>query len=207
MLPFQSWYDCGTKHFHPTMMVGWKWKTQLDWVIKPVLHDLVRRIRFWRIKSLEKDLKCLYWTISDILFWNLLTCTGTYMIDWVGRISHVIWIWTYTYVSFHIHRSLFIYIGLFSYTHEWCMTCISHVQPIAERVAQNLQIISETFSTNQNSSHRIYDEYQVINDESHENPGTPGTKLKVFRNDLQIMCHPICNWLYIWMRIHTHSYV
>ena len=33
------------------MMVRRKWKTRLDWVIKPVLHDLVRRLRFWRIKS------------------------------------------------------------------------------------------------------------------------------------------------------------
>jgi len=24
------------------MMVGWKWKPQLDWIIKPVPHDLVR---------------------------------------------------------------------------------------------------------------------------------------------------------------------
>ena len=24
----------------------------------------------------------------------------------------------------------------------------------------------------------------------------PGTKLKVFRNNLLILCHPICNWLY-----------
>jgi len=31
-------------------MVSWKWKNQLEWVIKPVPHDLVRRIRFWRIK-------------------------------------------------------------------------------------------------------------------------------------------------------------
>ena len=47
------------------------------------------------------------------------------------------------------------------------------IQPIADRVAQNLEIISRTFSTNQNSAHGIYDEYQVINDKSHENLGTP----------------------------------
>ena len=32
-----------------------------------------------------------------------------------------------------------------------------YVQPIADRVAQNLEIISETFSTNQNSVHGMYD--------------------------------------------------
>jgi hypothetical protein len=35
----------------------------------------------------------LYWTISKIHFWDLFTCKGTYMIDWVGRIricvSHI----------------------------------------------------------------------------------------------------------------------
>ena len=31
------------------------------------------------------------------------------------------------------------------------------VQPIADRAAQNLEIISKTFSTNQNSAHGIYD--------------------------------------------------
>ena len=27
----------------------------------------------------------MYWTISKIIFLNLFTCKGTYMIDWVGR--------------------------------------------------------------------------------------------------------------------------
>jgi len=81
----RSWYLCGAKHFHPTMMVGWKWKPQLDWVIKQVPHDLVRRIRFWRIKSTEQDFTYLYWTISKIIFWNLFTGKGSQIIDWVGR--------------------------------------------------------------------------------------------------------------------------
>jgi len=72
----------------------------------------------------------------------------------------------------------------------------SEVQPIAARVAQHLEIISEPFPTNQNSAHGIYDEYQVIHDATHENPGTSGTKLKVFRNNLKMLCNPICNWLY-----------
>ena len=46
----RNWYNCGTNHFHLTSVVRWKWKNQLDWVIQPVPHDLVRRIRFWRIK-------------------------------------------------------------------------------------------------------------------------------------------------------------
>ena len=34
------------------------------------------------------------------------------------------------------------------------------------------------------------------NDKSHENPGTRGTKLKVFRNNLKILYHPIFNYYY-----------
>jgi len=44
------------------------------------------------------------------------------------------------------------------------------VQPIADRVAQNLEIVSETFSTEQNSANGIYNEYHVIDgtyDKSH----------------------------------------
>jgi len=55
----------------------------------------------------------------------------------------------------------------------------SYIQPIADRVAQHLEFISQTFPTNQNSAHGIYDYYQVINDESHKNPDAPGTTLKI----------------------------
>jgi len=36
-----------------------KLKTQLNWVIHPVPHNLVRRIRFWRVKSLGQDFEYL----------------------------------------------------------------------------------------------------------------------------------------------------
>ena len=49
-MPFQNWYTANTNHFQVTDFVRWKSKTQLGWVINPVPHNLVRRIRFWRIK-------------------------------------------------------------------------------------------------------------------------------------------------------------
>ena len=48
-----------------------------------------------------------------------------------------------------------------------------YIQPIADRVAQNLEIISKTFPTNQNSAHGTYDSYLIINgadDKAHEIP-------------------------------------
>jgi len=79
------------------------------------------------------------------------------------------------------------------------------VQPITDRVEQNLEMISKNFSTNLISAHEIYNYYHVrkfTNDKSHEIPGMPGTKLKVSRNNLQILFHPVCNWLYV---IHARS--
>ena len=40
--------------------------------------------------------------------------------------------------------------------------CREYVQPIAHRVAQNLEIISKTLATYQNSAHGMNDEHQVI---------------------------------------------
>ena len=40
------------------------------------------------------------------------------------------------------------------------------MQPIADRVAPHLEMISKTFPTNQNSAHGIYDWYQAMYDES-----------------------------------------
>jgi len=91
-MPLQNWYNCGTKYFRLTSVVRRKWKNQLYWVIKPVPHDLVRRFRFWRIKSPEQDFKCLYWRIRKTFLWDLFSCKGTYMIDWVGRIGKVMYV-------------------------------------------------------------------------------------------------------------------
>jgi len=74
------------KSFPADRSVRRKSKNQLGWVINPVQHNLVRRIRFWRIKSPQHDLIYLYWTRSKMHFWDLFTCKGTYMIDWVGRL-------------------------------------------------------------------------------------------------------------------------
>ena len=49
-MPFQNWYTANTNHFPPTDSVRWKFKKQQGSVINPVPHNLVRRIRFWRIK-------------------------------------------------------------------------------------------------------------------------------------------------------------
>ena len=38
-------------------------------------------------KFSEHDFKYLYWTISKMLSWNLFTCKGTYMTDWVRRFA------------------------------------------------------------------------------------------------------------------------
>jgi len=41
--------------------------------------------------------------------------------------------------------------------HHIAVNPLLYVQPIANRAAQHLEIISKTFPTNQNSAHEIYD--------------------------------------------------
>jgi len=69
-------------------------------------------------------------------------------------------------------------------------------QPIADRVAQNLQIISKNvqFSTKRTRillGFIIYYLVQIVN---------PMGRILVgwifFRNNLEMQCHPLCNWLY-----------
>jgi len=88
-------------------------------------------------------------------------------------------------------------VSIHKHVYLYCVNTETYTANCADRVAQHLEIISKTFPTNQNSAHRIYDEYQVIIDESHENPGTHGTKMKVFRKNLKMLWHPIWNWVYI----------
>jgi len=53
-MPFRTWYTANTNHFCLTDF-RWKSRIQLCWVINPVQHNLVRRIRFWTTKSPEQD--------------------------------------------------------------------------------------------------------------------------------------------------------
>jgi len=67
-----------------------------------------------------------------------------------------------------------------------------YVQSIEDRVAQHLDIISKTFQTNQNLNFCPW----ALGFSISTNPGTPGTKMKAFRNNFKMLCHLICNWLY-----------
>ena len=55
-LAFESWYLTGTNHFRLTILVRRNCMTQPWWVINPVPHNLVRRIRSWSIWSSAQDL-------------------------------------------------------------------------------------------------------------------------------------------------------
>jgi len=71
------------------------------------------------------------------------------------------------------------------------------IQPIADRVAQHLEIISKNFqfSTRRTSilvGFIIYCLVLIINP-----LGRILVRWKSFRNNLEMLCHPICNWLYI----------
>jgi len=66
----------------------------------------------------------------------------------------------YIYAYIYVHIYMYVYIHIYVYMHIHIYTCMlhnAHVQPIADRVALNLEIIFKTFPTNQNSAHGIYD--------------------------------------------------
>jgi len=99
-MPFQNWYTANTNHFHLTDSVRWKSKDQLGWVINPVPHNLVRRIRFWRIKISGT------WFYIFVLDRELNTFLRSIYLqgnihDWLGRVVSLIRL---SHVS-HVHKT------------------------------------------------------------------------------------------------------
>ena len=77
-----------------------------------------------------------------------------------------------------------------------CVT-IHMIPPIADRVAQHLEIICKNFqfSTRRTSILMGFICYLVLI----VNPmGRILVRWKSFRNNLEMLCHPTCNWLDIW---------
>jgi len=75
------------------------------------------------------------------------------------------------------------------------------VQLNADRVALNLEILLKTCSTNQNSAHGIYDEYQVINDQSHMRTLLRPVSKESFKKSFQDSVRPYLQfavWPHLW---------
>ena len=68
-MPLGSWCLTGTKYFHLPILVRWKWTTPC-WVLNPVPHSFVQRIRHWSILSSWTDFVYLYRTKSKIISKN-----------------------------------------------------------------------------------------------------------------------------------------
>jgi len=113
---FYYWYTANTNIFPLTILVTLKSESQLGWVIKPILHNLVSRIRFWRIKCFEQDFKYLYWTISKIIIWNLFIRKGTYIIDWVARAGWIERSWKKFFSFFKLDSP--------GWSCHWCFLCV-----------------------------------------------------------------------------------
>jgi len=71
------------------------------------------------------------------------------------------------------------------------------IQPIADRVAQHLEILFKNFPCNTRRT-RIRMGFIIYYLVLIVNPmGRIWVRWKSFRNNLEMLCHPICNWLYI----------
>jgi len=72
---------------------------------------------------------------------------------------------------------------------------IFSIQPIADRVAQHLEITSKNFQFS-NRRTRILMGFIIYHLVLIVNPmGRILVRWKKFRNNLEMLCHPICNWL------------
>jgi len=125
-----------------------------------------------------------------------------------------------THITFQV-QSLWMTRMLHTYVtapqYEWCMSHAhvqsnhsyhissihthTHIQPIADRVAQHLEIISKNFqfSTRRTRILMGFISYYLV---LIVNPmGRILVRWKSCRNNLKMLCHPICNWLYISSRV------
>ena len=196
-MPLRNWYNCGTKHFHQTSVVWWKWKPQLNWVIKPVPHDLVRRIRFWRIKSPEHDFKYLYWAISKIRFWNLFTCMGTYMIDWVGRIC--IHIYIYIYIHTYIHIYIYMYTYIYTYINVYIYAYLTNICAYALTYGLlgccMLTVNMNELVTLLKLYHTQYTSYTHTHSQTHTQKNTHNIYIYIY------------TYMYIYIYVYIHVYI
>jgi len=98
---------------------------------------------------------------------------------------------------------------------------VSRIQPIADTVAQNLEMISKNFQLVPGVPEFSWNLSLVSSITWYESKirGQNSGSLIFFRNNLEILCHPICNRPYVWHDVFkclawcilicdkTHSYV
>ena len=100
------------------------------------------------------------------------------------------------------HADIYMCVGC-TYDTRWVMWddvmwyAVTQLQPIADWVAQHLEIISKhfRFSTRRTRTLMgliIYCLVLIVNP-----MGRILVRWKSLRNTLEIVCHPICNWLYL----------
>jgi len=102
----------------------------------------------------------------------------------------------YVYICIHIY----IYICVYQFMYIDIFICM-YIQPIAERVAQSLQTIPKNFQFSARilMGFIISTIYYVV---LIANPmGRNLVRWKSFRNNLEILCHPVCKGLYVYMNI------
>ena len=91
--------------------------------------------------------------------------------------------------------------------HMWKLThsyLESEVKPIADRVAQYLEIISKTFDLLPGVPGFSWDSSCILLVLIVNSMGRILVRWKSFRNNLEILCHPICNWLYVESELVAH---
>jgi len=109
--------------------------------------------------------------------------------------SHT-WMSHVTHLNRHIHNDMIpIYMCLFMRV-TWLIHVI-WIQPISDRVAQHLEIISKNFQLSTRRT-RILMGFIIYYLVLIVNPmGRILVRRQSFGNNLEMLCHPFCNWLYV----------
>jgi len=85
----------------------------------------------------------------------------------------------------------------------------TYIQPIADRVTKNLEIISKDFQFGARRTRILMGfvmSTMLLPGTDRKSHGQDCGSLNFCRDDLKIFCHPICNRLYICMYTYTYRY-
>jgi len=113
---------------------------------------------------------------------------------------HIMCVYIHTYRKYHTHMCVRTHVCLYTY-HTYYVCIHTHIQPIADRVAQHLEIISKNFRFSTRRTRIltgliIYYLVLIVNP-----MGRILVRWIFFENNLEIQCHPICNRLHL--KYHT----
>jgi len=149
----------------------------------------------------------IYDSLCMYVFTYTTHCVCMYLHICVCMYVHV-WLTVYRWMCMHsmCMYSIYVYLNMYScYAMYMPHMCIyMHVQTIADRVAQHLEIVSIEFQFSTRRT-RILMGFIIYYLVLIVNPmGRILVRWKHLRSNLETLCHPICSCLYVYVLLNMH---